>query len=272
MLTRRKQQTAPEVVYDPVTVEAEQEPLAIEPVPSVAVMERAKAAITDVTCEIDMAGIRTNLRLLQHRKDKLFGIEEGARKQLERAIFDLDTQKHEYNAHKRLSAFGTPKCIDPEVLRWRKREPCIVQGVAIPVPELALFSLDSPTTSIWWDYHGNIGPGIPYGFAAHYEDVFSALERVSTAKTQGQLAFGHYMEKITAEFTGVIPDRTRERILEAHKHKVFDGICLLAEAEWEQQSVLVDPIVVGCSAGKLWVVDIFDPTPIEEYVAQEFTV
>lgn len=80
----------------------------------------------------------------------------------------------------------------------------------------------------------------------------------------------------TALFSGCIPSATRKRIAEVRKSGQFGGkIYLVAEAhEWtEGCSVTItekDPLVVGFDGYGHWLIDSFDTTPVEQYIADEF--
>jgi hypothetical protein len=73
-----------------------------------------------------------------------------------------------------------------------------------------------------------------------------------------------------ARFSGVIPDHIRERITTVRQD--FDQILIVAEVPvWQQMVPHGDPLVVGRYGSLFWLVDKFDTTSIEEYVAKEFT-
>ena len=70
-----------------------------------------------------------------------------------------------------------------------------------------------------------------------------------------------------------MPNKTRLRIEELRDD--FDSIHILAEVpEWKIEKValpLSDPLVLGFADNAFYLLDIYDTTPIENYVQQEFT-
>lgn len=80
---------------------------------------------------------------------------------------------------------------------------------------------------------------------------------------------------ISAEYHGIIPDQVRDLINQELRH--FDEICILAEVEeWKVNKVIrprLDPLVIGYKkSSKTWfLLASYDTTPLEEYVAREFT-
>lgn len=84
-----------------------------------------------------------------------------------------------------------------------------------------------------------------------------------------------YNLTITAKYTGVIPNKTRLKILEAQKDKYFESIYILAEIpEWKIEEIstpATDPLILGYANNSLYIIDIFDTTPIEYYINKEFT-
>jgi hypothetical protein len=106
---------------------------------------------------------------------------------------------------------------------------------------------------------------------SNYKDVAEALG--------GLARFGSFHNVwhygLNATFSGVIPLETKEKIREAQRSQAFEDIRVLAEADWSLERYAnpyyADPIVVGLVEGQMWVIDVFDPTPLEEYIAKEFT-
>jgi hypothetical protein len=83
---------------------------------------------------------------------------------------------------------------------------------------------------------------------------------------------------ISAEFSGVIPHRLRATIKQlhlTHKNKEGDGVYLLAEVpQWKATPAPIpvgDPLVILRAKGRYYLVDKFDTTTLEHYIASEFT-
>lgn len=156
--------------------------------------------------------------------------------------------------------------MSPEPLRWRD-----AQGFPLLVP----FSLDEPCFRIRAD--GWFPHLLPDGIRQHYADVVMLLQKMGT---QGSRIAGRRPTRgeglcIEARFEGIIPPETRQKILPLIQTWTLlrDRIYLLAEVEeWEAGLIKVDPLVIGCHRnGDLLLIDSFDVTPLEEYIAREFT-
>jgi hypothetical protein len=137
-------------------------------------------------------------------------------------------------------------------------------------PEIKLRATMDPSV-IW--LHG------PYSVRSQIREQYTALAR-DLHRVSGR--FGR-RAMLTYRFRGAIPDETRAKIRSVHRS--FEQVYLLAETtpeSWRLERVgksfrqqvrdlWDDPLVVGYAAGTLWLIDSFDPTPLEQYVASEFT-
>ncbi len=172
------------------------------------------------------------------------------------------------------------KRIDLDPLRWRN---------AKKWPLIALFSLASSTFTLGvrakWKYGNWTGrkhfstkricsPDLPHVISDCYKDVLDAL--VERAKNKKKTFI------LSAEFNGVIPLATKEKIAAAADQ--FSHVFILAQVkDWKLEEkkpsvgvrpkpvpmVWGDPLVVGWNGGKdLWLIDSFDPTTLERYIEQ----
>lgn len=105
-----------------------------------------------------------------------------------------------------------------------------------------------------------------------HEQYFKALSKNKTWKL-----IGYTQYNIRTTFKGIIPQKTRDIIKDNRSR--FNDIYIIADAQnqWEidkkvTTSVNRDPLVVGYSRqyDKYFVLDKFDMTPSEEYLAREF--
>lgn len=267
MFGKRRPESAllepPEPVLEIPPLEPESEPVLIP------VMERAKAEVSAFELTGDPKDLGNRISQLMTEQRSLLGVEMQAKLLLGERINALKQEKLAITAYEKLP--GEKRRVSNEVLAWRKKEPLIVSGYPIPLPELALFSIDHPTLRFSSSHrgHGSFEPGLPSGFHQYYQDLRDQVVRPS------QDSFGYVVTStLTATFSGVIPADTRQKIAEVRSSEVFSDIRMLAEAEWAYDEVpeplYADPIVVGIIGEEMWVIDIFDPTPIEEYIAREF--
>lgn len=74
----------------------------------------------------------------------------------------------------------------------------------------------------------------------------------------------------------LLPEKTKHRIATAlysfHKTSLF-LISETTEKEWRKTPIIeVDPLIIGVSphSGTAFLIDVFDPTPTEQYIAREF--
>jgi hypothetical protein len=87
---------------------------------------------------------------------------------------------------------------------------------------------------------------------------------------------------ITAEFNGILPIEAREKARAAKDH--FDNLYLIVDQQYRWESVLLpdprprvlDPLLVGelkqSRASKYYLIDQFDLTEAEQYLANEFAI
>lgn len=125
-------------------------------------------------------------------------------------------------------------------------------------PKLYLLPIDEEGMSLGMAREGGASfphssKVLPKRLAAMYEDV------------------ANWGRTVNVSFRGLIPQETRNKIEEARKS--FDGIFLLCdESTLHTVKTKADPLVLGWDGSGLWLIDAFDATPIEEYIAKEFTV
>lgn len=231
--------------------------------------------------QTDVVAARTRLRGLELERGRLLGVEAGAAAELDREIEGLRSvvaQAELGVSYRRLSA---------EVLSWRHRVVTKTEWSlrGIHAPKLALLSVDQPQVilasygSVWFGHDLVRETRASDDLNAHYRDLFT---RLSTLGSNGRLATLSYT------YTGAIPTETRQKIQQA-KTDFADQrgnpgtVFLLAETQpnnWllERPTVrsrvrdwAADPLVVAYHHGALWLIDSYDTTPLEQYLATEFT-
>lgn len=75
------------------------------------------------------------------------------------------------------------------------------------------------------------------------------------------------------EFKGVIPSETRAKITSAIEVFTKDAIFLVQEIDYTKSTFteVIDPLVIGVKDGQGFLIDLFDASAIEHYIASEFT-
>lgn len=219
--------------------------------------------------------IKGELAKIQERRKRMFHVET----ELATALSAHETElQAELSSHGIFKGGETLDVLDPAVLRWRHRR--AIGG--LPVPQLALISMvQYPSSSMLFKIDENGARSLNSAsstLGGYYGDVTGAFRRRDSVRS----------ESLSWTFHGVIPEKTRDLIY--NERGRFEDIYLLAEApletwvhvqnrktrrelakeRWDRLAAL-DPIVLGFGAKKLWVIDVFDPTPVEQYLLSEFT-
>lgn len=211
----------------------------------------------------DLKELHTEMALLTQKQNRLLPSETQLKNWMTERARAI---KHEVGEFEASAAAGKP-ILDPVVLTWR--HPLRLKG--IPVPKLALinpfngptmrFDVETTTSDPVW---------------RHYQDVVDAISnRMGGRRRRTKI-------RMTFTYDGVIPDDTRDLIYEQSNN--FERVLLLVDAPhsvWKYQDAkaerpprprYLDPLVLGyTSKGHLVVLGQFDPTPLELYVAAEFS-
>lgn len=183
--------------------------------------------------------------------------------------------------------YPTARVLDKSVLRWRYDLRYTRSGIfKVPLPKLALINISSPTFYLCRMEHSRQETSLmPSSCTVYYNDILKQLDRATA-----------FFKKSTLSFTwrGLVPDDAKQIIDEAEgffgHYKSSGGyanevgnprIYLLVEAPHEQWTIKneekervrhLDPLILGHRGSDLFMIGSFDPTPIEEYVAAEFTM
>lgn len=231
--------------------------------------------VSDVQ-KTDLSEIEAEAVELKRRSEVLMPVEAAAGELIHTRMLELQEE-----STRAVIADKTGfKILSKEVLTWRQdytyRPKEKFRQVTLRIPRLALIGTEwnSPMLSIATSngrYSGGTVQWLPVELQPYYANVSNELQWLQQRiKREPVLSFS---------YTGVIPDETREKIQEASKIPSFrSNIYLLCDApaeQWKLDTTPIpqppDPIVVGFAGGSLWVIDVFDPTPIEQYVSLEFS-
>lgn len=240
------------------------------------IAEAAKLAEVPSKTELAKAGlfvkkIRVEIEKARDSRRQLFGIEEFAKTDIDAKIERLEAKKKKYES---INRYKLP-CVDMQIFGWRWKNGW---------PKLALIGLNSPTVSFkvqcrnvgYNTYTPFTSPAIPKPIFNLHRDVFETLKTMAKRKRKTII--------LETNFTGLIPQDTRKKIIQAKK--AFKEVYIVAETsaeKWkirEKEATVIkpppptnyDPLVVGWDGNNLWLVDQFDLTTLENYVKSEFTV
>lgn len=126
------------------------------------------------------------------------------------------------------------------------------------LPCFATFELERPKFEI--TYLSNLNQILYYGDHAMVQYYDWLIEKNKDVKSGFE---------ITAQFSGILPDRVREHILNV-KDK-FYKIYIVAEVpKWSVKRINIDPLVVGRWGPNFWLIDKFDLTPAEKWVLDNY--
>jgi len=204
-----------------------------------------------------------------------FGIESVARKELLTARLQ--------------SVFPT---VDPSFLNMRSREVYSLEyggysfacNVDLLLPRFAVYSLDSPhceieislkyknreyrDTELWMESVEMTHPELPLLLENPLKEAIRLGEWDSFCGDRAHCDTWEF----TSVFQGIIPKETKERIKQSQKAFGKD-IYIIAEAkDWIGQEIPIeDPLVVGVIDDTCFLLDEFDCTTMEAYVAREFS-
>ena len=200
--------------------------------------------------------LQKNVELGEIASKNLLGIEQVAKKQLDNTLLGL---RHERDQLSMLIACEERnyRQLSLKPLTWRNKD---------GLPLLGVFSLTSAEFKIEykcvWGYSAeakmSLCPTLPQPIWDCYEDVQQWCRRkVGNSGRAG----------VTAQFVGIIPNKVKTKIREAQS--IFGNQIFLI-AELKDLQVKVDPLVVGWDGKGLWLIDVFDITPIEDAMVETF--
>jgi len=226
--------------------------------------------------------IREEIHRLQSLFDKMLPVEVEARKKMKEQITLLEESHN-------ISGISLP-ILDPVVLTWRNgRKRGIPTPTFAPVPiqqGRVVFAARRNSRRFTTGIDSNANTDLTGLSYTAWSDVRSAVIRKARRRED-------HVVKFSYTFGGVIPDESRQMILTEQRLARWDSLFLLAETqskEWAYDATIdhnarrqrkadrarrrelwLDPIIVGVRNSRMFVIDTFDPTSLEAYVASEFT-
>lgn len=189
------------------------------------------------------------------KKSELLRMQKGMWKCEKQAI-----EKH--NAEIRLQNKGasltTLKTIDMSFLRKLDEHKNPVFGV-FPT---TTFSCCLEITTTWEGKFASLSCGLPKAIGNGYRKGFKGK----------QLGKSRKRYSLDAEFVGLLPQKIKDKITALREAGV--ATYLVANTNWERtemKPIDPDPLVIASYRGKTYLVDVFDASIEENYVAHEFT-
>lgn len=137
--------------------------------------------------------------------------------------------------------------------------------------ETSVFSIEGATDNGNQASPPKVSPELPSTIAYYFSDLDERL--VTRSLISGRIVA---TLTISGSFTGVVPEKQLDVIEKAKSTGLFENIFLICQVEeWSLTSTptpipLLDPLIVGFARGKLWLIDKFDPTSLEQYAAEQF--
>jgi hypothetical protein len=214
---------------------------------------------------LDPDALKKEIVMLGERRESLLPGETVLREWIDRRAENLKIVANSYHLSTR-EGRSLP-VLDPVVLDWRHAR----RPHRVPVPKLALVPVMESDTMLFRTDGQQTGPAIK-GY--HYRDVNEALHNWRRRDDRSRVG-------LEWKFNGTIPNEERELITREAGN--YEQIFLLADAPPESWKWVIgdkierpkvarwDPIILGYHSGVFVVLGQFDPTPLELYVAAEFT-
>lgn len=232
-------------------------------------------------------GLEEEQESLRKARSVMLPVEKKAADKLDKRLSELKTLLQQKEMHGQ-----THLPLDPLKWRWPNG-----------LPKLAPVPLSSPmfTISASRSRNGTFGTAIGEYLPAEVTQCYHDVQK----KVSDECFRNGSACSVSFEFDGVIPPATRIAIGEAIQSKRFESIFMLVEVpenawvvrkdkginpfrhlmyalqdkssafadtirdKWEDVKN-IDPVVVGWYADKMWVIDRFDVTTLEQYVLDEF--
>jgi len=225
---------------------------------------------------------------LKERYKHLTPAENHARIETNRLIVQAEFERDQAELAK---TYQVP-LLSLEPLKWRQTKR-VSQFVSTLCPRLALLPLQDENVRIsaaWWEtknahreWHKTIpDPYDKNGQTGYPKPIMEIYDPIRRALAEAQPKRTHFM--LEWQFKHVIPNRVKQTITEIAPSRSFEAMYLLAEAPAEEWTIRAakkqdeapiprwDPLLVGWAHNSLWLLDRFDATPLEEYVASEFAL
>lgn len=242
------------------------EALRTPPAPEEPALTQALALLERPVTDEDLAAKKqAEIDRLRQLQGSLLPVEKAAGQELASKISDLifEQQALEFAA-----ASGLPR-ISLEPLAWAYES---------GMPKLVPFHIEYGWVRWEKPWHRSsisVEPGGRFDRAGIYEPSWKGIQEAFNERAR-QLK-GEKDISLSVEFSGILPVETRTKIKE-HKEKHYPAdiyiVAEVAQDAWKWQQTArprIDPLVVDYRCGYMWLIDVFDTTSLEDYVATEFS-
>lgn len=230
-----------------------------------------KALATAITPQPgDVEKYELEVKKLFQIRETLLPVEAAAKEDVEQRLL-VAQEKLEHS--RAAAALEGMKQLDMTVFSWKRDQKTHKRKDLMQVPALAYIPLSEGKVELSVRYGGDIiiPRQMPEAVKRAYTETLAPITRF--------LDWDHYNRvTLTYAYTGVIPTDIREIIQHEKNVDRFEHLALVCEVgKWETRwepsppREYLDPILVGCRAGALWILGAFDPTPVEQYVLDEFS-
>ena len=203
-------------------------------------------------------------------RDTLLPVEATAKEEIERRI-KVAQENLEYS-RAGVALKGLHQ-LDTSCFSWTREQKTYRRKQNMSVPALAYIPLSEGVLSLRVDHRGDVTvpKQMPEAVKTAYTKTLSPISRILDWDYRPSVTLSY-------AYSGVIPTDMREVIQREKTVDRFEHLALVCEVgHWETQweeappHVYLDPILVGCRAGALWILGAFDPTPVEQYLLDEFS-
>ena len=176
-----------------------------------------------------------------------------------------------------MAMLGYPE-IDHSFLAWRKKNTKMPAFMVLDL-ENNRFSISVEPYNGFDEQHGKVdhghtefefSPDLPKALQDHFVETVKYIANLSAK------SYSWNQIEISTEFRGgIMPQDLREKVKTATNSKLFNRIFVIAEAsEWQINEIVRtkgDPLVVGWieNTEKMYLIGIYDPTPLELYIRDQ---
>ena len=179
-----------------------------------------------------------------------------------------------------MKAKGYPEELDYSPITWVKSDKELPAFFIVNIKHSFIRITVSVSWSQYEGYSINGGSNIyntneyPESIKSFYDNTINKFK----ASIPSRNVYGSKTFRAEAKYQGIIPDETRQKIHDALRSRLFNDLYIIAEARnWQFGTTIISrsvPIIVGWveKTKQMFIIDCFDPTPLEDYLAPDRTL